>query len=322
VSWRVSALAAKTHAVLDAAAVSGAEFELAIVAEVVGLGVDANLEVLDAAVKARLIGEVPDEPGRYAFVHAIVRDTLAGSLTATRRARLHELFAAALERQGEREPDRYLVALANHALEAATGAGDPMRAADLAQRAANRAGAVLAYEDAATLLRRAGTVLEGRGNSLAKRVELRCLLGEALQRAGLGEEAGRALTEASEAARRAGRPDLIARAALGLGGAGVTILGADHELISTPESALEAIGSEYRRRARLLARLAIELAYDPDPGGREAVSSEAVAVVLRTDDPAALAAALTPGTRGMGTRRLRRAAATRQRDARTGRARR
>ena len=37
---RVSALGAEAHAVLDAAAVSGAEFELEVVAEVVGLPVD------------------------------------------------------------------------------------------------------------------------------------------------------------------------------------------------------------------------------------------------------------------------------------------
>lgn len=82
---------------LDAAAVSGAEFELGVVAEVVGLPVDDALDVLDAAVKGRPVAEVPHEPRWFAFVHAIVRDTLAGSLTAARRMRLHELFAAALE---------------------------------------------------------------------------------------------------------------------------------------------------------------------------------------------------------------------------------
>jgi hypothetical protein len=290
---RVSALPAEAHAVLDAAAVSGAEFELAVVAEVVGLPIDDTLDVLDAAVKGRLIGEVPDEPGRYAFVHAIARDTLSGSLTATRRARLHELFATALERRAEREPDRYLVALANHALEAAAGAGDPIRAAELAQHAANRAGAVLAYEDAAALLRRAAAVLERRGSPLQRRAELQCSLGEALQRAGLGDQAGQALTTASELARGADRPDLIARAALALGGAGVTILGADPELVSALDQALDAIGDEHPAlRVRLLARLAIELAYDPDPGRREAASGEALALARRTDDPSALAAAL------------------------------
>jgi DNA-binding SARP family transcriptional activator/tetratricopeptide (TPR) repeat protein len=291
---RVGALGAEAHAVLDAAAVSGAEFELAVVAEVVGLPVDATLDVLEAAVRGRLIGEVPDEPGRFAFVHAIVRDTLVDSLTAARRARLHELFAEALEQRAECKPQRYLVALAHHALEAASGAGDPIRAAGLAEKAASAAGAVLAYEDAAALLRRAGSMLERRGGAVERRAEIQCALGETLQRAGLGDEAGQALLRASKLARAAGRSDLVARSALGFGGVGVTILGADPGLVSKLEQALAAIGPDHPElRVRLLARLAIELAYEPDPARREALSTDALALARRTGDPAALAAALS-----------------------------
>ncbi len=290
---RVSGLGPQAHAVLDAAAVSGAEFELTVVAEVVGLPVDHMLDVLDAAVRAKLIGEVPGEPGRYAFVHAIVRDTLTASLTAARRARLHELFAASLEPRAEREPDRYLVELTNHALEAAAGAGDPLRAADLAQTAAARAGTALAYEDAAAMLRRAVSTLERRGDSLERRAELQCLLGEALQRAGLGAEAAPALEKASDLSCAAGRPDLIGRSALALGGAGVTILGADRQLVAALEQALGAIGHAHDElRVRLLARLAIELAYERDPGRRDAASDEAITVARQTRKPTALAAAL------------------------------
>ena len=291
---RVGALGAEAHAVLDAAAVSGAEFELAVVAEVVGLPFDGTLDVLEAAVKGRLIGEVPDEPGRFAFVHAIVRDTLADSLTAARRARLHELFAEALEQRAERAPDRYLVPLAHHALEAAGGAGDPLRAAELAEKAASAAGAVLAYEDAAALLRRAGSMLGRRGGAVERQAEVECLLGEMLQRAGLGDEAGQVLSQASALARAAGRSDLVARSALGLGGVGVTILGADPGLVSQLEQALSALGPDHPELGvRLLARLAIELAYEPDPSRRDAISAEALALARRTRDPAALAAALS-----------------------------
>jgi DNA-binding SARP family transcriptional activator len=293
VNSRVSALGAEAHAVLDAAAVSGAEFELGPVAEVVGVPVDSTLDVLDAAVRARLVGEVPDEPGRYAFVHAIVRDTLAGSLTAARRTRLHELFGAALEDRAEREPDRYLAALAHHALEAAAGAGEPIRAAELAQQAAGRAGAVLAWEDAATLLRRAGSMLERRSGPLGRRAEVECALAEALQRSGSGEEARRSLARASELARAAGRPDLLARAALASGGAGVTILGTDLGLVTRLEQALDAIGDDHPElRVRLLARLAIELAYEPDRVRRERASREALDRAHRIGEPGLLAVAL------------------------------
>lgn len=293
VERRIAVLGPEAHAALDAAAVSGAEFELEVLAEVVGLRIDAALDVLDAAVRARLISEIPGDPGRYAFVHAIVRDTLASSLTAARRRRLHELFAAALERPAELDPDRYLVALANHALEAATGAGDPVGAADLAERAAGRAGAVLAHEDAAALLRRALSVLERRGSSPQRQAELQCLLGETLQRAGLADDAQRALARAVELARATDRADLVARCALALGGAGVTILGADVRMVSILEEALASIGDEHPGlRVRLLARLAIELAYEADSGRRDALSQQALDLARRIDDPAALAAAL------------------------------
>jgi DNA-binding SARP family transcriptional activator len=293
VGRRVGALGAEARAVLDAGAVSGAEFELAVVAEVVGLPLESTLDVLDAAVKARLIAEVPEQPGRYAFVHAIVRDTLAGSLSAARRTRLHELFCAALEGRVEREPDRYLAALAHHALEAAAGAGDPVRAVDLAQQAAARAGAVLAYEDAATLLRRAATVLERRGGSAELQAELQCALAEALARAGSIDEARRSSARAGELARTTNRPDLLARSALALGGAGVTILGADRETVASLDRALDAIGSDHPvLRVRLLARLAIELAYDADPARRDALSQEALELARTSDEPAALASAL------------------------------
>jgi DNA-binding SARP family transcriptional activator len=293
VSRRVGALGPEARAVLDAAAVVGAEFELQVVAEVLGLSVDRALDVLEAATKARLISEVPDTPGRYAFVHAIVRDTLASLLTAARRAQLHDLIAVTLEPLAERDPDRYLPALANHALESAAGAGDPLRAAELARLAAARAGAVLAYEDAASLLGRARAVLERRGCSIEARAETQCSLGEALMRAGDGDAAWRALAQAVELARAASRPDLTARAALARGGVGVTILHVDQAFVSVLEQALEGLGpNDDDLRVRLLARLAIELAYDPAPDQREAASSEALALARRGTDDAALAAAL------------------------------
>jgi hypothetical protein len=293
VARRVNDLGPEARHVLDAAAVTGAEFELALLAEVAGRPVDATLDVLDTAVRARLIAELPGEPGRYTFVHAIVRDTLAGSLTETRRNRLHELIADRLEGRAAADPDRYIVALASHALEAASGAGDPERAADVAARAADLAGAVLAFEDAAGLLRRALSVLERRGGSTARRAELLCSLVEVLERAGSQAEARTALAEARKLARAADRSDLLARAALAAGGTGVTILGTDSELVAELEHALDAIGgSDPVLRVRLLARLAIELAYDQDPTRRESVSSEALRSARHLDDPAALAAAL------------------------------
>jgi hypothetical protein len=152
---------------------------------------------------------------------------------------------------------------------------------------------VLAHEDAAELLQRALAVLERRGAPAARRGELACQLGEALARAGLHADAQAAFAKARALARTADRADLLARAALGAGGAGVTILGARPEILAELEHALDALGADDPAlRARLLARLAIELAYAPDPAHREAASAEALAIARRAGDPAALAAAL------------------------------
>src|SRR5205807_2390719 len=85
VTRRASALGPEAGAILETAALAGPEFELSIVAEASGAALDDALDAFDAAVRARLVAEAPDEPGRGAFVHDIVRETLAGSLTAARR---------------------------------------------------------------------------------------------------------------------------------------------------------------------------------------------------------------------------------------------
>ena len=292
VARRVAALGPGARALLNVAAVTGSEFELSLLAEVVAAPVGDTLDVLDAAVKARLVAELSEQPGQYAFVHAIVRDTLADSLTATRCAHIHDLIAQRLEQRARSDPERYLPAAADHALRAAAGLGDPERAAALAERAASRAGAVLAHEDAAELLRRALFVLERRGGSTARRAELFCALGEALARAG-STEAQTALQSARELALAAGRSDLLARTALARGGAGITILGADSELVAELERAVDAIGPAHPALlAQLHARLAIELAYEPDPDRRESASARALQIAGRLGDPVALAAAL------------------------------
>jgi DNA-binding SARP family transcriptional activator len=291
---RVAALGGAARPVLVAAAVAGPDFELALVAEVAGLSSEEVLDVLDGAVRARLVVELPDEPERYTFAHALVRDALTGPLSSARRARLHRLVASALEPRAADDPDRYLAPLAHHALEAATTTDDAERAAALAEQAARRARAVLAYEDAAELLRRAAAVLSRLGRDPARRAELLCGLAEAEGRAGAGEPARAAAREAGDLARSAGRADLVARAALAATGVGVTILRVDHELVDRLEEALGTVGpdGDPGLRVELSARLAIELGYDPDATRREHLSDAALVEARHLGEPARVATAL------------------------------
>ena len=102
------------------------------------------------------------------------------------------------------------------------------------------------------------------------------------------------LNEAVELAHDLDDPRLLARATLAIGGVGVTILQVDRALVVRLQDALAALGDrDEALRARLLARLSVELAYDPDDSLRESISLQAVESARRSADPAALAAALS-----------------------------
>jgi tetratricopeptide (TPR) repeat protein len=293
VAHRVARLGSQTVAVLSAGAVLGPEFDLELAAEVEGLPLDPALRALEQAVHGGVLVEVPGAVGRFAFAHALVRDVLAGSLTAARRARLHALAAAALGPRARRDPERHLAALVHHALEGASLADDPLSAAELAEQAAARASATYAYEQSADLLERALAVLRRAGADRFREATVLCSLGEALQRSGDHQRAIEALNEAAELALDVDDPRLLARATLASGGVGITILEVDRAFIARLQDALAALGDQDEAlRARLLARLSIELAYDADERLRESTSLQAVETARRCEGPAELAAAL------------------------------
>ena len=109
-----------------------------------------------------------------------------------------------------------------------------------------------------------------------------------------------AFDAAARLARRRGDPALLAEAALGFAGLGVAIVDLDAEAIARLEEALEAAALSPLLRARLQARLAVELYYAPDRTRSEALSAEAVATARGSGDPSALAAALNAATSRCG----------------------
>jgi DNA-binding SARP family transcriptional activator len=249
---RVSRLDPDARRVLALAAVAGQRFDLSPL-ETVLEQLDV-LAALEEAERAQMLRE--ERPGRYAFAHALVRETLYGELSLTRRARMHRALADAL-------PEDRLAERAHHALEA----GD----ASLALPAAAAATRAFAYEDAAALCERALAVLD---DASGDRGELLLALGEARLRAGDGAGARQAFA----AAARAGDPELLARAAVGYSGLGVTIIAVDREAVALLESALAALPQPHPLRARLVARLAIETYYESAPERRKALGDEAVAL--------------------------------------------
>ncbi len=92
---RMARIAPNVERCLQLGAVFGDEFDIALMSEVTDVVPIAD--TLDDAVKAGILIEVPGEPGRFRFVHALVQRYLYGELGSARRAALHGQIALALE---------------------------------------------------------------------------------------------------------------------------------------------------------------------------------------------------------------------------------
>lgn len=152
VGRRVSRLSEPAGELLTVAAVTGPEFDTAVVGEVAGQSIAEALDGFDEALAARLVLETAT-PGRLRFAHALVRQTLEDELSTMRRSHLHQQIGLALERRFG-DADSAVGELARHFAEAA-GIGEGERAARYAERAAVQALGRGAAEQAADLFERA-----------------------------------------------------------------------------------------------------------------------------------------------------------------------
>ncbi len=74
----------------------------------------ALLDHLEAAVAASLLAESSERVGQFRFAHALINQTLYEGLGATRRARMHQRVAQALEELYGEDPGEHLSELALH----------------------------------------------------------------------------------------------------------------------------------------------------------------------------------------------------------------
>jgi hypothetical protein len=284
---RVERLSDAALTVLETAAVSGREFDIGVLAATGVLTRESLLDGIEDAERAHLVRPAARAGGRWAFSHALVRDALYDELPSLRRSRLHSAIAGALVQTAGSPAEA-----AFHAFEAAALDG-PERAVTLGQEAAAEALDGLDYEEAAAHLARALAALDlDPASDPLLRADLLLARGDALDRAG-DPAAREAFAAARALARAAGDPERLARAALGACGVGVTIIAVDHERAALLEEAIDALGTRAPAlRARLLARLAIELVYVPERDRSGPLSEAAVAAARAAGDPDALLAAL------------------------------
>jgi len=257
---RLARLPRKVVDLLAAAAVIGGHVPIAMASAVVGLPAEDAVPLVESAVRAGVLER--DEPGRVRFSHDLFRDVLVSGLPTARRSALHLEVAGLLEQHvGPAAP---AAEIAYHR-SMAWPLGERDRLIAALAEAGREATARTAFDEAAVHLRRA---VEIAGGHAAAEVELLCDYGDALRRAGHGEDAQAAWSAAAARARAVGDTARFARAAFGAHRVSTITDSSRSGVIALLEEALAALdetnAAGRTERWLLSASLARELADGPD----------------------------------------------------------
>src|SRR5262249_19811796 len=117
IARRLTHLSDECNRVLTLASVLGREFALDVLAHFGETSEHDVLDVLDAAMVARVVAEVPGERGSLRFAHVLIRDTLYEGLTTVRRVQMHRRAVETLEALFGDDPGAHLAELAHHSIE-------------------------------------------------------------------------------------------------------------------------------------------------------------------------------------------------------------
>jgi tetratricopeptide (TPR) repeat protein len=282
---RLAPMDEATLQTLRSAAVIGGDFRLATLARVAGADTADILERLEAPLRAGIVTAAADGPGRFAFVHALVRDTLISGIGAGERARLHLMAGEALEQLYSDDLEPHLSEIAHHYLLAAEDGAQ--RAVRFAARAAQRAIAQLGYDEAARLYARAIEIAASLPADELRAWELHQGLGEALIRGGDTAAAYRALGEAVEHARRLDDPQHLATTVLARAVPSYSPAIVEGDFVALLEEALARMdvvpvreparaAADAALRCRLRVQLALALFWSPQRERREQLVDEAL----------------------------------------------
>jgi class 3 adenylate cyclase/tetratricopeptide (TPR) repeat protein len=284
---RVAHLGPEAVRVLSVAAVIGRDFDLELLATSADTSEDLLLDVLDAAVVARLVVNVSSN--RYSFEHALVEHALYQALTPGRRARLHRRVAESIEDACGGDFGSRVGELAYH-YSHATIPADLSKALSYAQAAGDRALAQLAPSDAFGWYEQALSLLDVQPHG-DERLRAGLLVGLGNAERQMGKSSFReTLLSAGRLARQAGDTNSVIAAALVNNRGLFSLAGVvDVDRVALIEAALTAAGeSDSIPRARLLGLLALERTFDGDYSGRRAIADAALAMARRLGDPATL----------------------------------
>jgi len=287
----LDALSERAASLVAAAAVLGREFTLAAGAEVADIERDAALDLVDEAARSGVLEASPHDAASWRFTHALFHEAAYAGLPAGERVRLHLRAAQRLEREHEGDLGGVIAELAHHH-HRALAVGDPEQAFASAQRAAEQAAQLGAWEQAAQHYEQAVAALAHvRRPQPERRLGVLLALGETCRLSGERTRRREVLAQAMTLARELGRIEDLARAAIGFSDLqdwGVR----DDAARGAVTEALTGIGEAPGiARARLLTRLAyfnVRSAHEV----AQTIAREATAQARSAADPEALQDAL------------------------------
>ncbi len=232
---------------------------------------------------------IPGTSAAWRFAHALFNETLYEEIPPPERAELHGCVGAAMEETLDAE--EHLAELAYH-FGASQQKDDARRALSYARRAGDRALRCSPTRRRRGSMRWPSARSSGRRRWTSRPAASSSSLGEAHKRAGSADDAKRAFLRAADVGRAVGLPELLTRAALGFA---PTVFWAEAPLPDETRTRLleEAISTwgndESALRARVMARLALDLHFWDPLGRTSELCEQAVATARRIGDPSALA---------------------------------
>jgi tRNA A-37 threonylcarbamoyl transferase component Bud32/tetratricopeptide (TPR) repeat protein len=288
---RLERLGADARRVLTTAAVIGRSFSLRLLEELENKqpngaqrhdDSDHALEAVEEAERAHIVvAERAGRDTRYRFVHELIRQTLAETLSLPRRQRLHARVADAIERVYSSNLETHASSLAHHLYQAGAAA-ERDKTATYLMLAAQQARVAAAYEEALAHLENALAVCEEEtGIRVAELTEQRA---EALHGIGRSDEAEDNYRKAIELFEKEGAVAKAVEASLAL----TMIQMWRMELAAgtrTTEWALEHLGSaEPYLQMNLLSMRAVMMTLSGDAANAAGLLAQATALRTGTED--------------------------------------
>jgi tetratricopeptide (TPR) repeat protein len=292
IGQRLNRLSEQCNQTLTTASIIGREFDFKLLKALSsGVTDDQLLQVVDEALSAHLIEELPGAGERYQFTHALIQQTLVEELSTSRRVRLHARIGETLEEMYGADAEAHAAELAHHFAEAESVLGTE-KLVKYSLLAGEKALATYAWEEAQAHFQRGlsarGVPLEGT-EPAADAETAALLFGLARAQAaklemhqvqGIVASLGRALDYYAEA----GDVDRVVAVAEYPVGADLGLATGAGELISR---ALRLVPPDSHQAGRLLSTYGLTLYQDTgDYGGAQETFNRALAIAQREKDPA------------------------------------